>query len=572
MSRVHPAVPTFDRPKLVLQAFHLCKARSKVEDAEVIWDTLADLATPLRIADLEKLPKLTQLERDRIVKLAEDAVNSYSSEHRQEVIVPLLTTLPGNTLEIDIPASLTSPSVKGGIYPAMIHDSYAIDLTRCYDNSQFTVTELSKHLNPKGCLLPSSVRASIGQTLLLFGKPVDWPENEAEFLEVAKGFALALLQDAAPSDRAELYLSGRGKFFGGSILEFESEHPNPILRIHILVWLDNHPQTAALEAKGDYYHAMLQLLLSRSKIQWAANQAELSYREAGRLYEQLEQTARDFQEVKLKQDEALWQQLEEQTSRVRNRQLKPHLDRLLKSEPAGLQNRLETILKQDPNNRKLARVLTPHLDRTREERLNILEDWLLAKPQETLLYGKSILDIQNQLTTIEINTENFADRLRRLQELALPDIDDLTFWSKFVSRDCQRHLKQAKYNLAYLATGRSLFDQTIETIRGLVEIEGQKQQLVREAVETTRSRNLNILVASVGTGLSVTSISASGVGQKVVQYILEILGFKLTETTIEGAIGLYLGNLLFHALVGGFFAIVAGVLFWWLTRHSKGNL
>jgi hypothetical protein len=56
------------RPKLVLQAFHLCKARSKVENAEVIWDTLADLATPLRIADLEKLPKLTQLERDRIVK------------------------------------------------------------------------------------------------------------------------------------------------------------------------------------------------------------------------------------------------------------------------------------------------------------------------------------------------------------------------------------------------------------------------------------------------------------------------------------------------------------------------
>ncbi|PSB53286.1 hypothetical protein C7B77_19730, partial [Chamaesiphon polymorphus CCALA 037] len=226
MNTVNQHVPALARPKLVLQAFHLCKARSKVEDAEVIWDTLADLATPLRIADLEKLPKLTQLERDRIVKLAEDTVNSYSREERQQLIVPLLPDLDGKTLQIDIPASLTSPSVKVAIYPAVIHDSYAIDLTRCYENSQFTVTELGKHLNPKGCLLPSSVRASIGQTLLLFGKPVDWPENEAEFVEVAKGFALALLQDAALNDRTELHLSGQGKFLGGSILGFESEHPN----------------------------------------------------------------------------------------------------------------------------------------------------------------------------------------------------------------------------------------------------------------------------------------------------------------------------------------------------------
>jgi hypothetical protein len=571
MSRVDSPVPTLDRPKLILQAFHLFKARTKVEDADVIWDKLADLAHPLKIPDLEKLPKLTQPKRDRLDKLAEDAVNSYSNEDRQQIIVPLLPDLDGNTLQIDLPASLTSPSIKGGIYPALIHDSYAIDLTRCYENSQLTVAEIGRWLNPKGCLLPSSVQASIGQTLILFGKPVDWPENEPEFVAVAKGFALALLQDAPPSDRTELHLSGRGKFLGGSILEFESEHPNPTLRIHILVWLDNHLQTAALEAKADYYHPMLQLLLSRSKIQWAANQAEFAYLEAGKLYAKLEQTARDFQEVKLKQDETLWEQLEGQTSRLRNRKLKPHLERLLKSESAGLQSRVGNILKQEPNNRKLARVLTPHLDRTREERLNILEDWLIAKPQETLQYGRSILDIQNQLTTIEINTENFADRLSRLQEIALPDGDDLTFWSEFVSRDCQRHLKQTKYNLAYLATGRSLFDQTIETIRGLVEIEGQKQQLAREAVETTRSRNLNILVASVGTGWSVTSISASGVGQKVVQYALEILGFKLTETTIEGAIGLYFGNLLFHALVGGLFAIVAGVLFWWLTRHSKGK-
>jgi hypothetical protein len=104
-----------------------------------------------------------------------------------------------------------------------------------------------------------------------------------------------------------------------------------------------------------------------------------------------------------------------------------------------------------------------------------------------------------------------------------------------------------------------------------VEIEGQKQQLAREAAETIRNRNLNILVAMVGTGLSATSLSAA-IRQKAAQDVLNHFGIKLDEGAVDGAIGLYLGNLLFHALVGGFFAIVAGVLFWWLTRHSKGKL
>jgi hypothetical protein len=540
MNQFSPPIPALEHPKLILQAFHLCKSRSNVDDAEKIWDAVAAVAEPLGIPSLKKLPDSTQPERERIGKLVQSRATLATSEHQQDRILPLLidpadpTDRSKHILSIDLPAA----GLTGGVYPLSIHDSYAIDLTLIYNQSKLTAAELGRKFNPQGCLLPSKIQASIGQTLMLFGRPVHWPDDEAAVVGVAKDFAIALLQEAAVADRAELSLSGRGKFLGGSIFEFESEHPDPILRHHILVWLEDHLQTSELETKGDYYNALLQLWLSRSKIQWCDYQADLAYKGASQLYEEVEKTTQDFDSINAKQSNA--------------------------------------------------------------ERLNILEGKLLELPRKTLEYAKRIRDVQHQLTTIEINTDNFRYYLSRLQDVGLKSVDDLAFLERFLSQDCQIYRKQAIFNLDYLATGRSLFDQTIATIRGLVEIdrgrveiERQQQQKAKDEAEKIRSENLaiaektrsenltiaeqarsrklTILVGMVGAGLSVTSISSSGVGQKVVQYVLDNFGIESTEKTVSGAIGLYLSNLLFHALVGGIFAIVAGGLFWWFTRHSKGK-
>ena len=156
---------------------------------------MMDLAHPLKIPDLEKLPKLTQPERDRLGKLAEGGANSYYSEDRQQLIVPLLPDLDDNTLQIDLPANLTSPSVKVGIYPVSIHDSYAIDLTRCYDNSKLTVAEIGRLLNPKGCLLTNSVRAF--QEVKLKQDEVLWQQLEGEI----EGQKQQLAREAAETIR-----------------------------------------------------------------------------------------------------------------------------------------------------------------------------------------------------------------------------------------------------------------------------------------------------------------------------------------------------------------------------------
>ncbi len=550
-------LPALEHPKLILQAFHLCKARTKVEDGEAIWGSLAKLATPLGIPDLQKLPELTEPERKRISKTA----NSDPSQHQQRQNINLLPNLPDGLLKIAIPAGANSLSVTGGVYAVLIHDTYAIDLTRCYHRSTLPITELGKQLNPQGCLLPSQIKASIGQTLILFGRPVNWSDDVAEFQKSAQDFAEALLQDS-PHPR-KLDLSGQGKFLGGSIFEFESEHPDPTQRHHIIVWLDDHPQTADLEAGGEYYYPMLHLLLSRSKIQWSAYQADFAYVEASRLYAKLEQKAQAFTDIKPKQDQTLHQLLQ-QDRRVH--QL-PQLSNSIAS-PDGLQTRIETLVKQYPNDARSIGILMPYLSQLRAERLERWETGLLAIQSEILQYSRRILDIQHQLTTININRKNFAYQLNRLQQVALKDDDNLTFWAKFVSRDCQQYQQQAQYNLEYLDTGRKLFDQTIDTIRALVEIEGQKQQLAIDAAEIQRNQNLTILVGMVGAGLSVTSLSV-GVRQKPAQDALNYYGVKLDEGTLSGAIELYLFNLLFHILVGSIWAMFAGALFWWVAKRSQ---
>jgi hypothetical protein len=500
MNKDSHLLPALERPKLILQAFHLCKARTKVEDADTIWDSVADLATPLGIPDLQKLPGLVQPMRDEIMAVAGTA-NSNSSTHRQHQIIPLLPNLPGNVLDFDIPASAASPGLTGGVYPMLIHDSYVVDLTQCLP-TQFSNDKLGRRLNHQGCLLPQQIKASIGQTLILFGKPVNWPDDEVKCQEVAKSCAEALLQDAAIIDRTELYRSGHGRFLGGSMFEFESEHPDPTQRHHIIVWLDNHAQTAELEARGDYYYPMLQLLLSRSKIQWSAYQADLAYGEAGRLYEEFD---------------------------------------------------------------KLTSVLEDRLKDNTAERLNNLENWLLKMLQKTLQYTNRIWDVQNQSTTIRINTENFNRQLSQM--LALKIDDDLTFLAEFSNQQCQKYQKQITYDLEYLTMGRSLFERGIDTIRGLVEIEGQRQQKVNDEAEKQRDRNTTILVAMVGSGLAVSGISAT-VKPTAAKDALSHFGIIFEDSTVAGSIGLYAITIVFHAMVGIIFAF----LIKWSTqrffRHS----
>ncbi len=126
-----------------------------------------------------------------------------------------------------------------------LHDTYVADLTFRYPGT-VPVAELT-HLNPEGMLLPDRISASIGQTLVLFAKPVIAEESPSPdtLRQLADRCLQALLTNAPlpvlPSYRAE------GKLLGSPIFEYDNDAENPAQSCHILIWLDCHPDTTQLE-------------------------------------------------------------------------------------------------------------------------------------------------------------------------------------------------------------------------------------------------------------------------------------------------------------------------------------
>jgi hypothetical protein len=68
---------------------------------------------------------------------------------------------------------------------------------------------------------------------------------------------------------------------------------------------------------------------------------------------------------------------------------------------------------------------------------------------------------------------------------------------------------QIEVYLRYLFPGQQLFQLTIETIRGFVEIESQEQQIEDEKKQQQRDRQIETWVAAVGFGLAISSVTSS---------------------------------------------------------------
>jgi hypothetical protein len=75
---------------------------------------------------------------------------------------------------------------------------------------------------------------------------------------------------------------------------------------------------------------------------------------------------------------------------------------------------------------------------------------------------------------------------------------------------CQRFQKQIKVNMSYLTAGRQLFQQMIETIRIIVELDGQKQQAKFELAERKSDSELQNTIQSVGAGIG-AGIGVAGI-------------------------------------------------------------
>ena len=147
------------------------------------------------------------------------------------------------------------------------------------------------------------------------------------------------------------------------------------------------------------------------------------------------------------------------------------------------------------------------------DQLKDFNQWLNEIPEISFGYARYLRDLELHKTTIKTNIKNYKLYLDTIKQLCKED--DLEFLSSFLELAEDTFVEQINTDLAYLTPGQSLFEQLIESIRGIVEIEQAKidretQNLLRKKEQTdkTRNENLQIAIAVLGFGLSAAQIGA----------------------------------------------------------------
>lgn len=405
-------------PKLTLYAFHLCQSlaedtEGKDDKADYLWSKCQELGKELGISELEKLPELIKKKFSQQPSLQGEilGISSFTA-HKNQQHLPL----------------------AGEVNPLQIHDTFAVDLTLRYAKPEVKIADL-KGLNPKNCLLPSNIKASLGQTLVLFAQPVGNIQNKKDFADAC---VTALLSTETVKN-LNITCQYQGEFLGSPIFEYNNDADLPKEQCHILIWLNTNPKTTQLEEDGDYYYLLIDLLLCHSKIRYTRSEAIWCYQQARKIYSQLESKAIEFNQAKNKPLESQFEQFKK---------------------------------------------------------------WLNEIPDISFNYCRQLRDLQLHQTTIKTNSKNYRLCLNKLNKVCIQD-DNLGFLSDFLELAENTFVEQINTDLAYLTPGQNLFDQMINIIRGIVEIEQAERDRQKEAIEKIRDAKLQNTIQAVGIGLGV---------------------------------------------------------------------
>ncbi|MEG3902115.1 hypothetical protein QUB19_08085 [Microcoleus sp. B4-C5] len=236
---------------------------------------------------------------------------------------------------------------------------------------------------------------------------------------------------------ASVEFRAEGKLFGSPIFEYDSREDDARQRCHFLVWLQENSQTLKF-ATPTFNSYLMNLLCSRAKIVFVYREARKKYRQAQQIVSELEKKLPEFSVIESEQD----------------RQVK-----LLK-------------LKQ-----LLAEVRTKMFDCAQQVRY-----------------------LQEDRNTIDTNAENYSETLTKITSLCIPG-DNLDFLQKFLDLAENKYQRQIEIDLNYLIASQDLFQQSISTVRGMVEIEQVELDREQEDGEKKRDRQLENIIFFVGTAI-----------------------------------------------------------------------
>ena len=381
--------------------------------------------------------------------------------------------------------------ISGDLQPFRLNDTYAVDLTLFPPvDTPITVQQL-KFFNSQGCLLPSSIQASLGQTLWLYGE-VDTADEECEAL--ARVYVVALVAET----NLKPVLVSQGKLLGSPIFEYQAMDPDcshPAQQCHILVSLNNsQAPTGKLAAAA--YDWVLNWLWCRHKIFYSYYEARDRYPDAQQLYSAVEQQV----------------------------------------------NSLPKLL-ADP-----------------ETRLESLSDSLIKIPLDALNYTRRLRDLEAHQTTIATNAKNYSTCLKNITTPG----DNVRFWQKFSDQTCNQWQTQIHTDLRYLAPGRELFGQLIDTIQGIVEIEQAQSERQRQEID----KNLQIEIQSIGAGLAAGSFIASSSGLLTIKNPISLQLPSKSSPELHP----FIVSVLISLVVGlAFYVVTRWVVTQWIDKRSRDH-
>jgi hypothetical protein len=292
-------------------------------------------------------------------------------------------------------------------------------------------------------------RGSIGQTVVLFGKP----EAGKDYKQLAKDCCAGL-------DLQGVYLR-EGELFDSPIFEYQPPREETDLS-HLWIWFETSPVTRSqIQEK---WHEIRKLLLYRSKIIYAYEQAKYASQQADKLHLQLIEVHKKV-EVAIEKNETQGNDLKQRENELKN-------------------------LKE-----QLKEISSIGFD--------------LFEKIRFLRYSHNGINV------------NSHDYLVMLKEIAFPNYQskDIPFLYEFYHQSQKQFLPQISSDLNYATSSYELARQLISTIRGYVEIEqarcDQEAQVLlekRDREEALRDRRLQDTVEALGIALGAVAIIASLAG------------------------------------------------------------
>jgi hypothetical protein len=181
------------------------------------------------------------------------------------------------------------------------------------------------------------------------------------------------------------------------------------------------------------------------------------------------------------------------------------------------------------------------------KQLEELLDWL---PPKAIDYASHLSELNVHHTTIATNTANYQGWLNRIQQLTDSE-DNLEFWQKFGDEECRQYQLQIQGDINSLQPGLPLFQQTVDTVQGLSQIETLKH-------EFNKQERLEYLVVGIASALESAAISAKvGYNHHLPEQLLGSYYSLITHF-----IGTHLTEMLTHLGIGVGFAFGAIGLLW----------